>query len=126
MWSGKLAWVTNEDKIAAFTLSPAATGGPVAGSTVRVSQLRLGGQATFNAGMLMPYIGLTYVRDLQSPDATPLRGQTPANDKDGWVVVLGMNIYSKGAVSGGVMLSSETGRQQIKNDLFMANIAVRF
>ena len=126
MWSGKLAWVTNEDKIAAFTMSPAATGGPVAGSTIRVSQLRLGGQAAFNAGMLMPYVGLTYVRDLQSPDATPLRGQTPANDKDGWVVALGLNIYSKGALSGGVMLSSETGRQQIKNDLFMANIAVRF
>jgi len=126
MWSGKVNWVTNEDKFAAFTLSPAITGGPVAGSTVRVSQLRLGGQAAYNAGLFTPYVGLTYIHDLQSPDAVALRGQTPANDKDGWLVTLGLNIYSKGALSGGVMFSSETGRQQIKNDVLMANIAVRF
>ena len=126
MWTGKINWVTNEDKFAAFTMYPLVGGGPVAASTLRVSQLRLGGQVAYNAGTLVPYFGLTYVRDLQSPNASPLAGQTPANDKDGWLLAIGVNIFSRGAVSGGLLLSSETGRQQVKNDVVMGNIAIRF
>ncbi|MBL8383252.1 MAG: autotransporter outer membrane beta-barrel domain-containing protein [Burkholderiales bacterium] len=121
--AGKANYVETSDKIASFTMTDRTF---IPASTVRVAQMRLGGQASYNAGMFVPFIGLTYIRDLQSPSQAAFGGQTPANDKDGWQWALGLNLFSRGALSGGVMVTSETGRTQVKNDVFLANIAIRF
>jgi hypothetical protein len=121
--SGKANYVETSDKIASFTMTDNTF---VQATTIRVAQARLGAQASYNAGIFMPYVGLTYIRDLQSPSQAAFGGQTPANDKDGWLVAVGVNVFSRGALSGGLMFTSETARQQVKNDVFLANLAVRF
>ena len=112
-----------EDKVNQFTLS---NGAQVSATTTRVTQVRAGGQAAYDAGMFVPYVGLYYVNDLQAPSQTPVGGISAANDRDGWLAQLGLNIYSRGAVSGGLMYSTETGRRQVKNNQFIANVAIRF
>ncbi len=121
--NGKANYVETSDKIASFTMTDRTF---VPATTLRVSQARLGAQASYNAGVFMPYVGVTYIRDLQSPNQAAFGGQTPANDKDGWQIAVGVNVFSRGALSGGLMFTSETGRQQVKNDVFLANLAVRF
>ena len=121
--SAKANYVDTRDKISGFTMS---LGTAIPASTVHVSQIRLGGQASYGSGTFVPYVGATYIRDLQSPSQAAFGGQTPANDKDGWQLTAGLNIFSRGAVSGGILFSTETGRQQVKNDVVLANIAVRF
>ena len=112
-----------EDKVSQFTLS---NGGLVPANTARLSQLRAGAQAAYDAGTFIPYAGLYYVNDIQRANQAPVNGVAAANDRDGWVAQLGVNIYSRGAVSGGLMYSTEAGRSQVKNNQFMANIAIRF
>lgn len=121
--NGKANYVETSDKIASFTMTDRTF---IPATTLRVAQARLGVQASYNAGMFMPYVGVTYIRDLQSPSQAAFGGQTPANDKDGWQIAVGVNVFSRGALSGGLMFTSETARQQVKNDVFLANLAVRF
>jgi hypothetical protein len=121
--NGKANYIETSDKIASFTMTDRTF---IPATTLRVTQARLGVQASYNAGMFMPYLGVTYIRDLQSPNQAAFAGQTPANDKDGWQIAVGVNVFSRGALSGGLMFTSETARQQVKNDVFLANLAVRF
>ncbi|MBL8379429.1 MAG: autotransporter outer membrane beta-barrel domain-containing protein [Burkholderiales bacterium] len=121
--TGKANYLQSEDKIASFTMTDRTF---VPASNIRVSQMRLGVQAAYNAGIFVPFAGLTYIRDLQSPNQAALAGQNPANDKDSFLVALGVNVYSRGMVSGGILYTTETARSQVKNDVFMANIALRF
>ena len=53
-------------------------------------------------------------------------GLCAANDRDGWQVRVGLNIRSAGALYGGIVLSSEVGRSQVKNDQLLVNVGVRF
>lgn len=119
----KANYVDALDKVASFTMTDRTF---IPASNIHVSQVRLGAQAAYNAGVFTPFVGATYVSDIQSPNAPTFGGQTPANDKDGWQLTAGVNIYSRGAVSGGLLFSTEVGRQQVKNDVILANIAVRF
>lgn len=122
-FTGKGNYLTAEDKVGQFTLSNGAT---VSTSTTRISQFRIGGQAAYEAGLFVPFAGLYYVNDIQRPTQSPVGGVSAANDRDGWLVQLGINFYSKGPVSGGLMYSTETSRKEVKNNQFMANIAIRF
>ena len=98
----------------------------VDGATSRLTQLRLGGQAAYNAGSVVPYAGLTYIYDVQRPTIGVTAGQTPANDRDAWQVKVGLNFRGTGSLYGGVSLSSDLGRSQVKNDQFLVNIGLRF
>lgn len=121
--TGKVNYVDTSDKVASFTMTDRTF---VPQNNLHVAQIRVGGQAVYNAGMIMPFVGVTYIRDLQSPNQASFAGQTPANDKDGWQIAAGVNIYSRGSVSGGLLLSTETARQQVKNNVFLANLSIRF
>ena len=93
------------------------------GSTNRMEQLRVGGQVGYWKNGVMPYASLTYVNDLNI--STPF-GAPASNDKDAWVAAVGVNLFSKGALSGGVSYSHEFERDNSKNNVFMANIGYRF
>ncbi len=72
---------TSEDKFSSFTLSNNTF---VPGLTSRTTQARLGGQAAYNMGNLVPFFGVAYVNDIQRPNQAPVDGQNAANDRDGW------------------------------------------
>ena len=74
----------------------------------------------------MPFVGLTYIYDIERATQGAVGGQTAANDRDGWQVRAGLNIRSAGALYGGLVLSSEVGRSQVKNDQILVNLGVRF
>ena len=114
---------TSEDKFSSFTLSNNTF---VPGLTSRTTQARLGGQAAYNMGNLVPFFGVTYINDIQRPNQGPVGGQSAANDRDGWQLRAGINIRSSGALYGGVQVSSEVGRSQVKNDQILLNIGMRF
>ena len=116
--TGKASLINANNKTGSFVDSAAVLNSEV---VVRTTQLRLGGQASYGQGTLVPYAGVYYMVDT---DRQLIPGA--ANDRDAFQVVLGLNIFSKGAVSGGVMFATETGRSQIKNDQLIANVAVRF
>lgn len=112
-----------ENRFSAFTFSNGTT---VPGSTVTTGQARLGLQAAYNAGNVVPFVGLTYIYDYQHPAQGTVGGQTPANDRDAWQVRVGVNLRSAGALYGGIALSSDRGRSQVKNDQILFNVGLRF
>lgn len=121
--TGRGGLSSSADKFSSYTLSNNTF---VAGSTSRTLQLRASGQAMYNAGAVLPFVGLTYINDLQRPNQAPVGGQSAANDRDGWQVRLGLNIPTKGALYGSVAISTEVGRSQVKNNQIMANLGFRF
>lgn len=92
-------------------------------TTNKIEQLRLGAQAGYWIEGVMPYVSLAYVRDLKVSTG----GLQPASsDNDAWVASVGANLFSKGALSGGISYTEEFGRADSKNNTFMANIGYRF
>ena len=121
--SGRGSYLTVNDSLGAFTLS---NGTFVTSSTVRVEQVRFGGQAAYNAGSVVPYIGLNYIYDLKAPNGGPIAGQTPANDRDAFQLQLGLQFKGNGSLYGSVQYSTEQSRAQVKNDQIMLNLGLRF
>jgi len=92
-------------------------------TTNKMEQLRLGGQVGYWTKGIMPYASLTYVRDLKVSTG----GIQPASlDDDAWVASVGVNLFSKGALSGGISYTEEFDRADSKNYTFTANIGYRF
>jgi len=91
-----------------------------------LGQVRVGAQAGYWVGNgLMPYAGVTYVHDF-TEDLTRL---TPAGfslDRNGFLLALGLNYFTPGAMSAGVSFTSEVDRDDVKNDIVMANLNWRF
>ncbi|MDB5804955.1 MAG: hypothetical protein JWN73_2277 [Betaproteobacteria bacterium] len=122
--TGKGQVMSAEDRLGQFTLS---NGTNVAGSSNRITQLRFGGQAAYKLQQgVTPYFGVTYIYDAQRQNQAPLAGQSAANDRDAFLLQLGVNFQSSGRLYGGISVSSEQGRSQIKNDQVLANIGLRF
>ena len=91
-----------------------------------LTQLRLGGQMAYSAGQVTPYFGLTYVYDIRRPGSVTVGGQTASGARDSWVPAIGLRFSSGGAVYGGLQLSTERGRSEVKNDQLLFNLGVRF
>lgn len=91
-------------------------------TTSKLNQVRFGGQATYDAGSVLPYVGVTFIRDVSTPP--PIIGS--ANDRDAIQLQAGVNIYSKGPLSGGLSYTYEANRKEIKNNVFVANLSYRF
>lgn len=123
LFTGKGTLLTAGDKFSAFTAS---NGTFVNSSATRTTQARLLGQAMYNAGMFLPFVGVTYIYDLERPFQGAVGGQSAANDRDGWQLRAGVNFRSSGALYGGVQIASEVGRSQVKNDQILFNLGMRF
>jgi len=121
--TGRGGLLAVENKFSSFTMSNNTF---VAGSTVRTTQVRLGGQAAYSAGNVVPFVGLTYIYDIEHASQGAVGGQSAANDRDGWQLRAGLNIRSAGSLYGGIVFSSEVGRAQVKNDQLLVNLGVRF
>lgn len=96
------------------------------GTVSDLTQLRLGGQLAYAAGQVSPYFALTYVYDTRRPESLIVGGQTSSGDRDSWVPAIGLRFSGSGSVYGGLQLSSERGRSEVKNDQLLLNMGVRF
>jgi hypothetical protein len=91
-------------------------------TTSKLNQVRFGGQATYDAGNVLPFFAVTFIRDVTTPPA--IVGS--ANDRDAIQLQAGVNIYSSGPLSGGFSYSHEANRKEIKNNVLVANLSYRF
>lgn len=91
-------------------------------ATKYLMQGRVGVQTAYWMGNgFMPYVGVTYVNDMARNST-----QGISLDKDGFVAGVGLNYFSKNGITGGISYSSEFGRHDVTNNVFMANMNVRF
>jgi hypothetical protein len=121
--TGRGAYLSVHDKLSAYSLSD---GTAVPASAVTVSQVRLSGQALYNAGNFYPYAGFSYIRDTQAPDQAPVSGQTAANDHDGYQILAGVHFRSPSGLYGGIQAATDQGRKEVKNDQILLNLGLRF
>lgn len=121
--TGRGSYLAAQDRLDQFTLSNGTT---IAGTTNKTGQVRVGGQAMYNGGVFLPYFGLYYFNDVQRVSIAQTGGQTPANDRDGFQAQLGIQFAPRGPVYGGLMIASDFGRRESRNDLFLGNIGIRF
>lgn len=121
--SARGAYLNVRDKLGAYTLT---NGVFVADGTVDVGQVRLYGQAAYDAGYFTPYVGLSYINDVDRPSQGPVAGLVPANDRDAWTPTIGLRFKTDGPVYGGIQYSSEQNRSEVKNNQILLNIGVRF
>ncbi|MBK9018860.1 MAG: autotransporter outer membrane beta-barrel domain-containing protein [Sulfuritalea sp.] len=118
MLTGRGSYLAVRDKLGAYTMS---NGTFVPDSSVSLSQLRFGGQAAYNLGVLVPYAGLNYIYDVSAPSQAGA-----ANDRDAFQAVLGLKFSVPSGFYGGLQYSSELNRSQIKNNQIMLNMGARF
>ena len=116
--TGRGSYLNVRDKLGAYTLS---NGVFVPDGSVRVSQLRFGGQAAYNAGSFIPHVGLNYIYDISRPEQAGA-----ANDRDAFQAVLGVRFSGASGLYGGLQYSSELGRSQVKNNQILLNVGARF
>jgi hypothetical protein len=121
--SGRGALMSVSSDTGSFT----ASNGVFSDSTSsKLVQLRLGGQVAYAAGQVTPYFGLTYVYDIRRLGSVTVGGQTSSGDRDSWVPAIGLRFSSGGSLYGGLQLSSERSRSEVKNDQLQLNLGVRF
>jgi hypothetical protein len=118
MLTGRGSYLAVRDKLGAYTMS---NGTFVTDSSVSLSQLRFGGQAAYNLGVFVPYVGLNYIYDVSAPSQAGA-----ANDRDAFQAVLGLKFSVPNGFYGGLQYSSELNRSQIKNNQIMLNMGARF
>jgi hypothetical protein len=118
MLTGRGSYLAVNDKLGAYTMS---NGTFVPDASVKLSQLRFGGQAAYNAGMFSPYAGLNYIYDVTAPNQAGA-----ANDRDAFQAVLGVKFSAPTGFYGGLQYASELSRSQIKNNQILLNLGLRF
>lgn len=87
-----------------------------------LAQARVGTQLGYWVGNgWMPYLSATYVNDFA-------RNSTGGYsfDRDGFLLGLGTHYFSRGGVTAGASFVSEVGRRNTTNNVFTANLSVRF
>lgn len=107
----KASYLGSKDK---FNTTPA--------TSSKLNQVRIGGQATYDAGNTLPYFAVNFIRDVSTPPA--IVGS--ANDRDAIQLQAGVNIFSNGPLSGGISYSHEANRKEVKNNILVANLSFRF
>jgi len=121
--TGRGSYLGSQDRFSQFGLSNGTT---VAGNTSHNGQLRLGGQAMYNGGAVLPYVGAYYFNNVQQATQAGVGGTNPANDRDGFQLQAGIQFAPRGQIYGGLMIASDVGHREIRNDMILGNIGIRF
>ncbi|MBI5923920.1 MAG: autotransporter outer membrane beta-barrel domain-containing protein [Betaproteobacteria bacterium] len=120
-FTGKLSLITAQEKLKDYV---DALGVAISGKTNSMQQVRFGAQVGYWADGFMPYVGLTYSRDL-SMASNSIAGVNIPRSREAYTPVVGINVFSKNLM-GSLSYSSEQGRSNSKNDLLMASLGYRF
>lgn len=122
-FTGRGAVLGAHNKVAASTLTD---GTAVVGATTNLSQLRVSAQAAYSMGKFTPYASIGYIYDMSHPEQAAINNIAISNDRDGWLPLVGVRFRFDNMVFGSVQYQSERGRSQIRNDMFMFNVGLRF
>ncbi|MBX3492234.1 MAG: autotransporter outer membrane beta-barrel domain-containing protein [Parvibaculum sp.] len=100
------------------------TATPVAETESDLGQLQVAGRVSYYTESVMPYIGLTYVHDVERERiiAAPL----PSDDRDEFILNAGLSFFGTGAVSGGLDLSYNFNRDDTDGFGVGANLSFKF
>ncbi len=120
--SARGAYLNVSDQLGAYTLS---NGTLVTSGSVRVSQLRLTGQAAYTFGAISPFASVTLIDDLNAPNQAPVNGIAAANARTAWTPAIGVRFKADNSVYGAIQYSSEQ-RTEVKNNQIMLNLGIRF
>jgi hypothetical protein len=121
--TGRGALLGVHSKLGSYTLSD---GTPVADSSANLSQVRLTGQAAYTYKQFTPFVSIAYISDIVRPDQLPVSGVPASNDRDGWLPAVGIRFRAENMIYGSVQYSSERGRSQVTNNMFLLNLGIRF
>ncbi len=121
--TGRGAILGVHNNLGSYTLSD---GTPVAAATSNLAQIRLMGQAAYTYKQFTPYVSISYINDINRPDQAPISGIPASNDRDGWLPAVGVRFRAENMIYGSVQYSSERGRSQITNNMFLFNVGFRF
>jgi autotransporter-like protein len=121
--TGRGAILGVHNKLGSYTLSD---GTPVADATSNLAQIRLMGQAAYTYKQFTPYVSIAYINDINRPDQAPISGIPASNDRDGWLPAVGVRFRAENMIYGSVQYSSERGRSQVTNNMFLFNVGFRF
>lgn len=122
-FSGRGAILGVRNKLDSYTLS---NGTAVSDSTTHLTQIRLTGQVAYTYKQFTPYVSVAYINDLSRSDQLPVSGIPASNDSDGWLPAVGVRFRFDNMVYGSMQYSSERGRSQITNNMFLFNVGIRF
>ncbi len=119
--TGRVGYSYSDSENDAYTDS---TGTPVAGSDSQLGQLQIAARASYYTETALPYIGITYVNDVDSERviAAPL----PSDDEDEFIANAGVTFFGEGALSGGIDLSYNFGRDDTDGFGIGANVSFAF
>ncbi|PKQ05272.1 MAG: hypothetical protein CVT72_10015, partial [Alphaproteobacteria bacterium HGW-Alphaproteobacteria-11] len=100
------------------------TATPVAKSESDLGQLQVAGRVSYYTESVMPYIGLTYVHDVERERiiAAPL----PSDDRDEFILNAGLSFFGTGAMSGGLDVSYNFNRDDTDGFGVGANLSFKF
>jgi len=118
--SGKLSYINAQEKLKAFTDVLSVT---TPGSKNRIEQLRLGVQVGYWINGIMPYVSVAAVHDLSAPS---VQGINTGSDRDAWTASVGVNFFTHKALTASLSYTTEKGRSNSKNDMWMASLGYRF
>jgi len=118
--SGKLSYINAQEKMKQFTDSASVT---TAGAKNRIEQLRLGVQVGYWINGIMPYVSVAAVHDLSAPS---VQGINTGSDRDAWTASVGVNFFTQKALTASLSYTTEKGRSNSKNDMWMASLGYRF
>jgi hypothetical protein len=121
--TGRGAILGVHSKLGSYTLSD---GTPVADASSNLAQIRLMGQAAYTYKQFTPYVSIAYINDINRPDQAPISGIAASNDRDGWLPAVGIRFRAENMIYGSVQYSSERGRSQVTNNMFLFNVGIRF
>lgn len=120
--SARGALLSVNDKLGAYTLT---NGTFVTDGTVKVTQLRVSGQAAYSLGTFTPFVGLALIDDINRPNQAPVNGIAAANARFGWTPTIGVRFKADSSVYGAIQYSSEQ-RSEVKNNQILFNLGIRF
>ena len=100
------------------------TATPVAKTESDLGQLQVAGRVSYYTDGMLPYIGLTYVHDVERERiiAAPL----PSDDRDEFIANAGVSFFGEGPISGGIDFSYNFGRDDTDGLGVGANISFTF
>ncbi len=121
--SGRVGYSISETKNDAYVDS---TGTAIASSSTDLDQLQVGGRAMYYTSNVMPYVGVTYINDVNAAAVRTAANPQPANDDDDFLLQAGLSLYGDTAFSGGIDLSYNAAREE--NDAWGigANVSYSF